>query len=718
MLFIKFTASAKDTIVPASRALRPLGLLVLSAIVVFGACAAWIGPLRWRAILLLDKATGRLNDLDWSEMRWVLGRKNGVDLKRLAETRNAYIAIENPLKSKSDVEAGGLLFQRNCQICHGEAGRGGAGPNLYDRAYHQGRSDWALFRTITRGIPGTAMAGWPFSREDVWRLVAYLQETIVNARHDADGAKPVSIRPVTPNEVQLAAENPAEWLTYSGSYSGQRHSKLQQINRSNVWQLHVAWVRQFASAAERVETTPIVRGSVMFVTVPPNQVMALDATTGSVLWAHSWDLPPKLKLCCGQVNRGVAILGERVFVGTLDGRLMALDANSGKELWQAAVADNTQGYSITGAPLAIDNMVLTGVGGGEFGIRGFIDAYDASSGKRLWRTYTVPAPGEPGSETWQGESLLHGGAPTWLTGSYDPETRTVFWGVGNPSPNYNGENRKGDNLYANSVVALDLDSGKMRWHFQFTPHDTHDWDSVQIPVLIDAKFDGKPRKLMAWANRNGFYYLLDRTDGKFLLGMPFVKQTWADGLDPNGRPRVRPESIPSREGSLVYPSLEGGTNWWSPSYDPDSRVMYIPTIDLGGIFYLTPHQPATPEGFLLGGMDVKVPNEDMTVAVKAIDVQTGRIRWEAKQPPRRTVIETAGLLSTAGHLVFGGDLDTFYASDTETGRELWKCTLGAQIAAAPITYQLDGRQYIAVAAGRSIFAFALPLMQKTQAAGR
>lgn len=666
---------------------------------------------------MFDKATGRLNDLDWSEMRWALGRHNGVDLERLAQTRNAYLSIEDPLRATSDVEAGKLLFQENCRICHGDAGRGGpGGPNLYERIYRQGRSDWALFRTITRGIPGTAMAGRTFPREDVWRLVSYLQQTIVDAKGDKSPVR-ATFESVTAADLQSAASNPSEWLTYSGSYSGQRHSQLQAVNKSSVSQLRIEWVRQFATVAERVETTPIVRGSVMFATVPPNQAMALDAATGAILWTHSWDLPPQLKLCCGQVNRGMAILGNRVFVGTLDGRLLALDASSGKELWEAVVADNRQVYSITGAPLAIDNMVLTGVGGGEFGIRGFIDSYDASTGKRLWRTYTVPAPGEPGSETWEGNSLRNGGAPTWLTGSYDPEARTVFWGVGNPSPNYNGEGRKGDNLYTNSVVALDVDSGKMRWHFQFTPHDVHDWDAAQIPVLLDAKFDGKPRKLMAWANRNGFYYLLDRTNGKFLVGTPFVKQTWADGLDENGRPRVRSGSMPTRQGSVVYPSITGGTNWWSPTYDPDSETIYIPTVDLGGIFYIMPDRPATPEGFL-GGTDIKVPNEDMTAAVKALDVKTGRIRWEAKQTPRRTVVETAGLLSTAGHLVFGGDLDTFYAWDADTGKELWKCRLGAQIAAAPITYQLSGRQYVAIAAGRSLFAFALPLVPKRANASR
>jgi alcohol dehydrogenase (cytochrome c) len=704
--------------VPPSRRLRAFLLFTTLILLVFAAAIASIRPLRWRAIVIFDKATGRMNDLEWSEMCRAMGRHNGVSLDQLATTRNAYLSIESPLRSKRDVEAGKELFQENCKICHGDAGHGGpGGPNLYERTYRQGRSDWALYRTLTRGIPGTAMVGRPLPRDDVWRLVSYLQKTIVESAAGESREKTVSIEPVTSADLVAASDHPAEWLTYSGSYSGQRHSRLQQINRTNISQLRLEWLRQFSTVAERAETTPIVRGRVMFVTAPPNEVMALDATTGQILWTYSWDLPPRLKLCCGQVNRGVAILGNRIFVGTLDGRLIALDASTGKEIWQTAVGENSHGYSITGAPLVVDNMVLTGVGGGEFGIRGFIDAYDAPTGKRLWRTYTVPAAGEPGSETWEGSSLEKGGAPTWLTGAYDPETRTIFWGVGNPSPNYNGEGRKGDNLYANSVVALDVDSGKMRWHFQFTPHDAHDWDAVQIPVLVDTKIDGMPRKLMAWANRNGFYYLLDRTTGKFLLGAPFVKQTWTDGLDENGRPHVRPETMPSPQGSIVYPSLEGGTNWWPPSYDPDSETMYVPTIDLGGIFYVMSDRPATQEGFLLGGMDIKVPNEDLTAAVKAIDVKTGRVRWQAKRPPRRTTVEMAGLLSTAGKLVFGGDLETLFAWDAENGSELWSFSTGGQIAAAPMTYEVSGRQYIAVATGRSIVTFALPPAKGTKAAG-
>ncbi len=690
---------------------RSVILLGATLAILGGGALLMLRPLRLRAILVAEKADGQMPDVDWSDLKWMVKPGSPVDLDTLRATKNPYMAIESPRKSPADIESGEKLFGANCAPCHGERAAGGpGGPSLHAHVFRRGQSDWALYQTITRGIPGTAMAGRNMPEDSVWRIISYLKRELVASGQESGiraTTAVASIRPVTASDLLASLSDSAEWLMYSGAYSGQRHSSLRQIDVSNVSKLRVAWARQFATSADKIETTPIVRGSVMFVTVPPNQAVALDATTGAVLWAHSWDLPPKLKLCCGQVNRGVAILGNRVFVGTLDGRLMALDANSGRELWQAAVADNALGYSITGAPLAIDNMVLTGVGGGEFGIRGFIDAYDASSGKRLWRTYTVPAPGEPGSETWQGESLLHGGAPTWLTGSYDPEARTVFWGVGNPSPNYNGENRKGDNLYANSVVALDVDSGKMRWHFQFTPHDTHDWDSVQIPVLLDAKIDGKPRKLMAWANRNGFYYLLDRTDGKFLLGTPFVKQTWTDGLDPNGRPRVRPESVPSREGSVVYPNLYGGTNWWSPAYDPSLGLLFVGTTDRGGIFYVS-SQEASDEGFLLEGLHSRLPNEDTSVAIKAIDVMTGQVKWQHLRPPAKSLDTLGGLLSTNGSLVFEGERECFFALDSRNGTQLWNFNPGGQIVAAPVTYEVNGIQFVAVAAGRSIFAFALP----------
>lgn len=661
--------------------------------------------------IVLDKAVGNLPEMSWSDILWAVKLGSEINLEKLADTKNPFEVIDGPRQSSSDLADGEKLFGKLCVSCHGDAGRGGVGgPSLYDRTFVQGRTPWALYRTITLGISGTPMVGRDLSRNDAWRIVSYLESKLSTQESAELDPAFASLRPVAPIDLVDATKDPAEWLTYSGSYDGQRHSTLDQINRSNVGQLRVEWTRQLLDAQGDLETTPIVRGSVMVVTGLSDKVLALDTASGRVLWTYSRDLPNGLKLCCGPVNRGVALLGTQLFLGTVDGHLVALDATTGKVLWDVALVDKTDGYSITGAPLVVDDMVITGVAGGEYAIRGFIDAYDAATGKRRWRFYTVPGPGEPGSETWEPGSLQTGGSPTWLTGSYDPQLHLLYWGVGNPSPNYYGENRKGDNLYSDSVVALDVRSGKLVWYFQFTPHDLHDWDSDQIPVLVDTAIDGSERKLLAWPNRNGFYYLLDRVTGKFLLGKAFAKQTWADGLDADGRPRVRPESIPSRAGATVYPSAAGAINWWSPSYDSRSGLLYVPSIEQGSIYFASPDRPVDSEGMVLGSWGAGIPHEQVVMSVKAIDVVTGQIRWQHNRPRRlgTSIGGTGGLLSTNGGFVFGGDGETLFALDAESGAELWHFDAGGKVIAAPITYQLAGREFISVAAGHSIFTFALP----------
>jgi alcohol dehydrogenase (cytochrome c) len=687
--------------------------IALVAIVIVGVVAPRGDATSLRATVAFDKAAGRLGDIEWSDLLWVMRPGNGDELAKLVKTENPFEAITSPLRSRSDLEAGERLFRDHCGSCHGDGGRGGpGGPSLPERVFRQGRSDWALYRTITLGIPGTPMLGKELARDDVWRLVSYLSETVLAPNLEVApvnaASMPARLAPVSATELRNADNDPAEWLTYSGSYSGQRYSRLSEINRDSVGRLRLEWQRQLIVEGGRIETTPLVRGSTMFVTEPPQIVRALDAASGQVLWSYLRGPPTRPQLCCGLENRGVALLGDRVFVGTLDAHLVALDANTGKVVWEVAVADSSNGYSITSAPLAIEDTVIVGVAGGEFGARGFLDAYDAASGKRRWRFYTVPAVGEPGSETWDGDSLNHGGSPTWLTGSFDPESRLIYWGVGNPSPNYYGAGRNGDDLYSNSVIAIDATSGTLRWYFQFTPHDLHDWDAAQIPILVDAVIDNTQRRLLAWANRNGFYYVLDRVTGAFLLGTPFVRQTWADGLDEKGRPHVRPESIPTRQGSLVYPSVAGGTNWWSPSYDPELQLVYVPTIDRGSIYFASPDRPPDELGETLGSSSEYVSDENTNAAVKALDLVTGRVRWQHAHPPRKTIRETGGLMSTSGQLVFGGDDEFFFALDAKTGEELWHFNTGGHIAAAPISYALNGHQYVAIAAGRSILAFALP----------
>jgi len=521
----------------------------------------------------------------------------------------------------------------------------------------------------------------------------------------AVGPVSASAQVVPYRRIVAAAEEPGSWLTYSGSYRSLRHSPLAQIDAANVAGLRPAWIHQLENTQAHAEVTPIVADGVMFVTEPMSAVTALDLATGRVLWRWAKPMPKDLRvLGFLPVNRGVAILDSTVFVGTLDAHLVALDARSGAVRWEVEVADNRTGHAITAAPLAVKDKVIVGVSGGEAGIRGFLDAYDAKTGRRAWRFWTIPAPGEPGSETWQGDAWKTGGAPTWVTGSFDPELNLLYWGVGNPGPDWNGDVRPGDNLYSCSVVALDVDTGKLRWHFQFTPHDTHDWDANQIPVLVDAEFGGRPRKLLVTANRNAFYYVLDRATGEFLHAAPYAKQTWARGIDAKGRPIVIPGTEPSDSGTLVYPSLQGATNWYSPTYSPETGLFYVAVREMGAVYYKREAKYEAGEYFMGGGEDA---HEDDRAwgAVRALDLATGARRWEftLHSPP------WAGLLSTAGGLVFGGSNEgNFYALDARTGKPLWQFQTGGMIGSAPIAFTVAGKQHIALAAKSSIIAFSLP----------
>ncbi|MBM3813423.1 MAG: PQQ-dependent dehydrogenase, methanol/ethanol family [Acidimicrobiia bacterium] len=507
---------------------------------------------------------------------------------------------------------------------------------------------------------------------------------------------------VTYERILHAYKEPGSWLTYSGNYLGHRYSQLDQIHRGNVSRLRVAWVHQ-SRATEAFQTSPIVADGVMYITEPPNIVKALDLKTGRALWTYQRTIPDDLRLCCGRVNRGVAVLDDKVFYNSIDGHMMALDAATGRLLWDVEMADYKLGYSATQAPLAIEGKVITGIAGGEFGIRAFIDAYEPSTGKRLWRFYTVPTAGEFGVDTWAGDSYKTGAASIWVTGSYDPESNTLFWGTGNPGPDWNGDGRKGDNLFSDCVVALDADTGQRKWHFQFTPHDVHDWDSTQVPVLIDAPFRGAARKMLITANRNGFYYVLDRGHGKFLQGKPYVKQTWASGLDDNGRPMVLPNTTPTEEGNTVWPSLGGGTNWYSPSYSPQARLFYVPAREEGAIYYKGEAE-YKPGAFFNGGGQRLIPGEESYGAIRALDPETGDRKWEFRL--RRT--PTSGLLTTAGGLLFSGTSQgEFLALDAATGKLLWSIRLGGAVSAAPISYMHEGKQYISIAAGTGLFQFAL-----------
>jgi alcohol dehydrogenase (cytochrome c) len=441
----------------------------------------------------------------------------------------------------------------------------------------------------------------------------------------------------------------------------------------------------------------------MYVT-GPNTAAALDARTGRELWTWKRTIPGDYQsIGFGRVNRGVAVLDGQVFVATLDCYLVALDAKSGLERWSAKVGDYKLGYSLTLAPLAIKGKVLVGTSGGEAGIRGFVDAYDARNGARVWRFETIPGPGEPGHETWSGDAWKTGGGSTWVTGSYDPELNLVYWGIGNPGPDWNGEVRPGDNLYTCSVVALDGDSGKLKWHFQFTPHDTHDWDSTHVPVLFDGEVRGAKRKLLAMANRNAFYYVLDRVSGEFLTGRAYAKQTWAKGLDDRGRPIVIPGTEPSEEGTLVWPNLNGATVWFSPAYSPETGLFYVATREIASIYYKreADYKPGT---FFAGGGEASSPEGPGSGAIRALDATTGQMRWEF----RLHSAPWAGVLATGGGLVFSGsDEGNFYALDARTGKPLWDFQTGGQIVANPVSFTVDGNQHVAIAAGRVLYVFGL-----------
>ena len=526
---------------------------------------------------------------------------------------------------------------------------------------------------------------------------------------------------VTSDRILRAADEPQNWLTYSGGYSSQRYSLLKQIETSNVKNLELKWMVQ-NQVFGPWETSPLVVDGIMYLTQRPNDVMAVDAKTGRMFWLYRYTNSGRQQVCCGAQNRGVSMLGDTLFMGTLDAHLVAIDAKNGKPLWTSLVADDTLAYSITLAPLVVKDKVIVGVGGAEYGIRGFIAAYDPKTGKELWRFYTIPGQGEKGSETWSGQAWEHGGGSVWVTGAYDPALNLTYWGVGNPGPDWNPDQRPGDNLYTDSVVALDPDTGKLKWHYQFTPNDGYDYDSVQVPVLADLMWKGTLTKAMLWGNRNGNFYVLDRENGKFLLGAPFVKVTWMSGWDEGGKPIQTPQSV----GMPTYPGVQGGTNWYSPSYSPRTGLFYVSAWEnYGSIYRKEPVEYEAGRRFNGGaGATVKtVPDAPVMPgpqaprspintwtnlvgngAVVAIDPKTGQAKWKFQMYD----VTDAGILTTGGDVLFtGGREGYFYALDARTGAVLWKTYLGGAIMSAPVTYSVDGKQYVIVNSGNVMATFAL-----------
>ena len=528
-------------------------------------------------------------------------------------------------------------------------------------------------------------------------------------------------QPVTFDRLLRANQEPHNWLTYSGNLSGHRHTLLTQMTPANVKNLELQWVFQTrtpAEPAEKFEATPLVVDGVMYTVLAPNHVVALDAATGRMFWMYSPRLSPLARVCCGRVNRGLAILGDTLFMGTIDGHLIAIDAKNGKPVWDVSLSKPELGYSFTMAPLVIKDKVIIGPAGGEYGIRGFIAAFDAKTGREAWRFNTVPGPGEAGHDTWPAgtDAWEHGGGSIWVTGAYDPDLNLMYFGTGNPGPDWNADPRPGDNLYTDSVVALDPDTGRLKWHYQFTPHDEFDYDATQIPVLTDIQWQGRQRKVMLWANRNGFWYILDRATGEFLQGKPFVRVNWAEGIDAKGVPKRVLNATP--EGTLVYPNNQGATNWYSPSYSPRTGYFYIPTwmdtystYTKGPVEYKEGNQyvgrfptmtvPALRTG--PGAVNQRTPQEGYG-AIQAFDPKSGELKWQFKMAD----VTDSGVLTTATDLLFaGGREGYFFALDGRSGELLWKGNVGGQVSAGPMSYAVNGKQYVAIAAGSALFVYGL-----------
>jgi alcohol dehydrogenase (cytochrome c) len=500
---------------------------------------------------------------------------------------------------------------------------------------------------------------------------------------------------------QCIADN---WLSYNGDTSGRRFSSLKQITPTNVSRLAAQWVFHPRTVSP-LEATPLVVNGILFVS-SANDAYALDAKTGKVLWRHLREVTRGLvDDPAMHHSRGVAILGTRIYMETDNAHLVCLDARSGNLIWEVPYAAGNRNYGATSAPLIVKDKVVVGVSGGDDGVRGFVAAFDAMTGEEKWRFWTIPGPGEKGNEGWPGDAYLHGGGATWMPGTFDPDLNTLYWGTGNPAPDYDGSGRPGDDLYTSCLLALDPDNGKLKWYFQFSPHDLYDYDAVQTPVIANARFRGEPRKLIVTANRNGYIYLLDRTNGKFLFAKQFAQQlNWAKGIDPNGRP-ISAGLIPNENGIQVCPANGGATNWYSPSYNPETHIFYFRSYDACALFQS--RDTSFEEGRTYYASGAQVESGSGKGFINAFDLDTLDFAWRDLQYGFSK--GWGGVMSTATGLVaFGDDGENFVVADGRTGRPLWHFHVGQLVHASPMSYAVDGKQYFAVAAGSDVFSFALP----------
>ena len=656
---------------------------------------------------------------------------------RLQHFPIALLAAAIPFVPAAYAQADGrAAFQSRCSVCHGVDGNGGEhAPTILPAL--AAKSDDDLAAIVRKGVPAKGMPGFPQLAEDeVKELVAGMRSLQQRRRRGfqpvrqkaklEDGSEVEGLAIArTSRELQLRTDDQrlvllrksgeryrrvtsqANWPAMHGRLDGNRYSELRQITPSNAAGLKVKWVFPVPNSG-RLQGTPQVQDGVMYVP-STNSVTALDAGSGAQLWEFS--RPPTQGLIGNARSpgniRSVSIAGDTLFMQTDHAHLLALNRHTGQVLWDTEMADYRKNYNATGSLLAVENLVVAGTAGGEEGVRGFLAAYDQKTGKEVWRFWTVPAKGEPGSETWEGPDMEHGGGPTWLTGSYDPAERTVYWPTGNAGPDFNGDNRKGDNLYTCSILALDVATGKLKWHFQPTPHDEWDWDAVQPVVLVDAPYRGQPRKLLLQANRNGFLYVLDRLNGKMLLAKPLVKKlTWAKEIAPDGRPVMNPNQVPTPEGALICPAVEGAANFFSTSYNPATRLFYVNTLERCAVYTKRSGTTWQAGRAFVGGGGRRDPADKPQKFLRALDIETGAVKWEVPQDgPGDT---WTGVLTTAGGVaIFGDDGGALAAADAVTGKRLWSYPFTDSLHTSPMTYMFDGRQSVAMMVGSLVYAFGL-----------
>jgi alcohol dehydrogenase (cytochrome c) len=667
------------------------------------------------------------------------GRSHGaflIDILARMKIRvgfGTYLCVLGWLCNTSELDAqsvpsGRRTFETRCGPCHGADG-GGAdmGPTIVFRLPKL--EDRDLTKLVREGLPTKGMPPNPVPAPRMAALVKFLRaiqreappavrmtvqttdgrtlegELLGEGLHDLQlrtDDKQVHLLRREGDRVRPVAGHTG-WPTYNGDPGGNRYTTLTQINKSSVARLAPKWLFSIPDAG-LLQVTPVVVDGVMYVTAR-NECYALDAGSGRQLWHYK--RRKTSGVAGGNANRGVGVAGDRVFMLTDHAHIIALNRFTGELLWDTQLDDWRKNYAASSAPLPAGNLVISGVSGGEHGANGFVAAHDQETGKEVWRFWTVPKPGAPGSETWQGIDIEHGGAPTWFTGSYDPALDIVYWPTGNPAKEYSGDDRKGDNLYSDCILALDRKTGKLKWYYQFTPHDLWDWDATQTSILADADWQGQRRKLLLHANRNGFFYVFDRENGELLLAKPFIKRiTWASGIGADGRPIKLPNQEPSPAGTKVCPSQDGATNWYAPSFNPATGLYYVQTFEKCGVYTKSPQGKWQSGKTYLGGSHRAAPDPKPQRILRAIDIQTGSIAWELPQPGPAN--SWGGTLTTASGLVIvGEDGGGLMAVDASSGKPLWMFQTNQMWKASPMTYMFDGRQHIAVAAGSNIIAFAL-----------